>query len=64
MVEKSELWQGNFDKYSNVFAIDYAFIDIWSGIYNLAIQQFGRVGLKLYCAVNRIMNNHYPRAMW
>lgn len=59
-IANSELWQENFDKYSNVFGIDYTLMDIWCGIYNLAIQQFRRVGLKLYCAVDRIMN--YPRA--
>lgn len=27
-IAKSELWQENFDKYSNVFGIDYTLMDI------------------------------------
>lgn len=27
-IVKSELWQENFDKYSNVFGIDYTLMDI------------------------------------
>lgn len=46
-IEKSELWQGNFGKYSNVFGIDYTLMDIWSGICNGASPQFRRAGLNV-----------------